>query len=48
VVGVALGALTRALPADGRPADVPFAPAVEVGADAPLIERLVAWSGRRP
>jgi uncharacterized protein (TIGR03086 family) len=26
----------------------PFAPAVEVSPDAPLIDQLVAWSGRRP
>jgi uncharacterized protein (TIGR03086 family) len=26
----------------------PFAPAVEVAADAPLVDRLVAWTGRRP
>jgi uncharacterized protein (TIGR03086 family) len=28
--------------------DAPFADAVEVDPDAPVIERLVAWNGRRP
>ena len=37
----------RGLPADGR-AEVPFDEVVEVGPDAPLIDRLVAWNGRDP
>ena len=28
--------------------DPPFANAVAVGADAPLIDQLVAWTGRQP
>jgi uncharacterized protein (TIGR03086 family) len=32
----------------GVPWEDPFANAVEVAADAPLIERLVAWNGRTP
>ncbi len=35
------------LPADGR-ADLPFGDVVEVAADAPPIDRLVAWTGRDP
>ena len=33
---------------EGIPFDPPFADAVEVPADAPAIDRLVAWNGRRP
>lgn len=36
------------LPAEMRNATAPFADAVDVPADAPLIDRLVAYSGRRP
>lgn len=32
----------------GVPWADPFAPAVEVPEDAPLVDRLVAWNGRRP
>jgi len=35
------------LPAD-VPFEPPFADAVDVAADAPAIDRLVAWNGRRP
>jgi uncharacterized protein (TIGR03086 family) len=35
------------VPAD-QPWTDPFANAVEVPADAPLVDRLVAWNGRRP
>ncbi|MEO7398580.1 MAG: TIGR03086 family metal-binding protein [Ilumatobacteraceae bacterium] len=53
VVGIAFAAIRRGLPAegrageDGRPA-APFADVVPVADDAPLIDRLVAWNGRRP
>ncbi len=36
------------MPADMRPTTPPFAEAVDVPASAPLIDRLVAWNGRRP
>jgi uncharacterized protein (TIGR03086 family) len=36
------------MPAEVRPSSPPFAEAVEVAADAPAIDRLVAWTGRRP
>jgi hypothetical protein len=36
------------LPAEAGPMTPPFAEAVPVAADAPLIDRLVAWNGRRP
>ncbi len=39
-------AAMKHVPADRRV--VPFAEAVEVPADAPLIDRLVAWNGRQP
>ncbi|MFJ2745202.1 TIGR03086 family metal-binding protein [Streptomyces sp. NPDC087440] len=47
---VALGITTarRAIPAERRGGPVPFGPVVEVPADAPAIERLVAWTGRTP
>jgi uncharacterized protein (TIGR03086 family) len=48
VLGLALGAIHRALPAEGRGDDVPFAPVVPVPDDAPAIDRLVAWEGRDP
>ena len=37
----------RSMP-EGIPFDPPFADAVEVPGDAPAIDRLVAWNGRRP
>ena len=36
------------MPAEIRPTAPPFAEAVEVPADAPAIDRLVAWTGRQP
>ncbi len=33
---------------EGATGEVPFALAVDVPADAPLIDRLVAWNGRQP
>ena len=49
VVNTAFTAIQRGLPADGRVENgFPFANVVEVPTDAPLIDRLVAWNGRRP
>ncbi|MEP6661877.1 MAG: TIGR03086 family metal-binding protein [Acidimicrobiales bacterium] len=49
VLELALDAIGQVLPADGRgERGAPFADPVEVPADAPLIDRLVAWNGRRP
>ena len=48
VLSVTLAAIRRALPAEGRGAEVPFGPAVPVADDAPAIDRLVAWQGRDP
>jgi uncharacterized protein (TIGR03086 family) len=49
VLEVALDAITQVLPSEGRgEMGAPFADTVEVPADAPLIDRLVAWNGRRP
>jgi uncharacterized protein (TIGR03086 family) len=45
---VALAGSRHVLPAEGRGGPVPFAPAVPVPADAPLIEQLVGWQGRDP
>ena len=46
VADVALAAMRRALPADGRaPA---FDPVVVVNDDASALDRLVAWTGRHP
>jgi uncharacterized protein (TIGR03086 family) len=47
-VAASLAAMRVALPAEHRGGEIPFAPPVEVGADASLIEQLVAWTGRRP
>jgi uncharacterized protein (TIGR03086 family) len=44
----ALTALRGKLPTAERPAGVPFADAVPVPDDAPVIDRLVAWQGRDP
>ncbi|MCX5015679.1 TIGR03086 family metal-binding protein [Streptomyces sp. NBC_00555] len=38
----------RALPAETRGGRIPFAEVVPVAADASALDRLVAWSGRRP
>ncbi|WP_121185078.1 TIGR03086 family metal-binding protein [Nocardiopsis sp. Huas11] len=43
-----LAAMHRAVPAEPRTAPVPFGPVVPVPDDAPGIDRLVAWYGRRP
>jgi uncharacterized protein (TIGR03086 family) len=43
----ALAAVRSKLPADRGPG-IPFAPAVPVPDDAPVIDRLVAWQGRDP
>jgi uncharacterized protein (TIGR03086 family) len=48
VVSGALAAIRSKLPAATRPPGVPFADAVPVPADAPLMDRLVAWQGRDP
>jgi uncharacterized protein (TIGR03086 family) len=49
VLEVALDAIRQVLPSEGRGAmGAPFADIVEVPADAPLIDHLVAWNGRRP
>jgi uncharacterized protein (TIGR03086 family) len=48
VVTTALATMQRALPADWRSEEVPFARVVPVADDAPLIDQLVAWTGRRP
>jgi uncharacterized protein (TIGR03086 family) len=49
VLEVALYAISQVLPAEGRgERGAPFADPVEVPVDAPLIDRLVAWNGRRP
>ncbi len=41
-------AMRSSLPEELRDVPAPFAEAVEVSADSPAIERLVAWNGRRP
>jgi uncharacterized protein (TIGR03086 family) len=48
VAAAGLAAIHGKLPAAGRPAGVPFADAVPVPDDAPVIDRLVAWQGRDP
>ncbi|SDO12707.1 TIGR03086 family metal-binding protein [Actinacidiphila guanduensis] len=48
VLAPSLGAMRFAVPATPRTAPVPFGPVVEVPADAPPIDQLVAWYGRRP
>lgn len=48
VVGGALHGMRMALPAVPRGGELPFGDVVEVAADAPLIDQLVAWVGRRP
>lgn len=44
----AFEAMRASLPQALRHAKAPFAEAVDVGDDAPAIDRLVAWNGRRP
>jgi uncharacterized protein (TIGR03086 family) len=53
VLAVADAAIRLGLPAEhrrgaGLPVDPPFDRVVEVADDAPLVDRLVAWNGRRP
>jgi uncharacterized protein (TIGR03086 family) len=49
VCRLSLGAMQMALPPDlPRDAELPFGTQVHVGADAPLIDQLVAWTGRTP
>ena len=48
VVLSGLGTMVVALPADQRGGVIPFGPVVPVADDAPAIDRLVAWLGRRP
>ena len=49
VLHLALESMRQGLPAEGRDNPfVPFNPVVEVAANAPVIDRLVAWNGRRP
>jgi uncharacterized protein (TIGR03086 family) len=48
VVSGALAAVRSKLPTAERPPGVPFADAVPVPDDAPVIDRLVAWQGRDP
>jgi uncharacterized protein (TIGR03086 family) len=49
VCRLSMGAMQMALPADlPRDAELPFGPLVHIGADAPLIDQLVAWTGRTP
>jgi uncharacterized protein (TIGR03086 family) len=43
-----LAASRRELPVEPRGGPVPFGPVVDVSGDAPLIDQLVAWQGRRP
>ncbi|MEV0741814.1 TIGR03086 family metal-binding protein [Streptomyces sp. NPDC050549] len=43
-----LAAMHHAVPAEPRGGQVPFGPVVEVPEDAPGIDRLVGWYGRRP
>jgi uncharacterized protein (TIGR03086 family) len=41
-------AMCEQLPAAVRPSSPPFAEAVDVPDEAPLLDRLIAWNGRRP
>ncbi|WP_328973652.1 TIGR03086 family metal-binding protein [Streptomyces sp. NBC_00239] len=43
-----LANMHRAVPAEPRGGPVPFGPVVEVHEDAPDIDKLVGWYGRRP
>ena len=45
---LALVAAQRFVPAQPRGGPIPFGPPVDVAADAPVYERLVAWLGRDP
>ncbi|MDA8371441.1 MAG: TIGR03086 family metal-binding protein [Nocardiopsaceae bacterium] len=48
VLATSLSAMHRAVPAEPRGGRVPFAAVVDVDENAPDIDRLVAWYGRRP
>jgi len=48
VLAVSLSAMKQMLPPGARPEEIPFADEVAVPGDAPAIDQLVAWSGRRP
>jgi uncharacterized protein (TIGR03086 family) len=48
LVANCLAGMRMALPAEPRGGELPFAAVVEVPADAPLIDQLVGWVGRRP
>lgn len=48
VLQLVLETMHVGLAADDRGGEVPFGAVVDVPADAPLIDRLVAWNGRRP
>lgn len=43
-----LSVVRRTLPAETRGGRVPYGEIVAVAADAPVIDRLVGWAGRRP
>ncbi|GAA2778861.1 TIGR03086 family metal-binding protein [Streptomyces showdoensis] len=47
IVAISYAAMQRGLPAGPREG-APFAAAVDVAEDAPAIDRLVAWCGRKP
>ncbi|MDH6132647.1 uncharacterized protein (TIGR03086 family) [Kitasatospora sp. MAA4] len=47
VLAPSLASMKRAVPADAR-TTAPFGAVVDVPADAPAIDQLVAWYGRRP
>jgi uncharacterized protein (TIGR03086 family) len=48
VLALALAAIRSKLPTAERAAGIPFADAVPVAGDAPLIDQLVGWQGRDP
>jgi uncharacterized protein (TIGR03086 family) len=47
-LAVGLAAIRRKLPSAERDPEIPFADAVPVAEDAPLIDQLVGWQGRDP
>ncbi|HWE57801.1 MAG TPA: TIGR03086 family metal-binding protein [Acidimicrobiales bacterium] len=48
VLEAAYAALVPQMPATGRSDEIPFADAVTVADDAPILDRLIAYSGRQP
>lgn len=48
VLAAPLAAMQRAVPREPRGGQVPFGPVVDVPEDAPAIDRLVGWYGRKP